>query len=249
MVPVIDLAPFTTGDEASRRAVAAAVDAACRDVGFFTVVGHGIPAATLDATWTAALAFFELPVEQRMTVAMPYPGYPYGYNPFNVEALNRSIGGDAPPDLKETFNVGPIDPPPRPLEEMEDDDERAVYAPNRWPDEVCPALRPALEAHYRSMAALAARLMEVFAVALESARPVVRAVHRPPRLGVAGRPLPGARSPAAAGPAAGRRPHRLRHADRSWPSTTSQACRCRSPTAPGSTSPTSPAASSSTSAT
>jgi isopenicillin N synthase-like dioxygenase len=166
MVPVIDLAPFFAGDDTSRRAVAVAVDAACRDVGFFTVVGHGVPAATLDATWTAALAFFDLPVEQRMTVAMPYPGYPYGYNAFNVEALNRSIGGDAPPDLKETFNVGPIDPPPRPLDEMEDDDERAVYAPNRWPDEVCPALRPALEAHYRSMAGLAVRLMDVFAVAL-----------------------------------------------------------------------------------
>ena len=131
LVPIIDLAPFTTGDEASRQSVAAAVDAACRDVGFFTVVGHGIPTATLDATWAAALAFFELPIEQRMTVAMPYPGYPYGYNAFNVEALNRSIGGDAPPDLKETFNVGPIDPPPRPIDEMDDDDERAVYAPNR----------------------------------------------------------------------------------------------------------------------
>ena len=165
-VPIIDLRPFGAGDEASRRTIAAAVDAACRDVGFFTVVGHGIPAATLDATWTAALAFFELPIEQRMTVAMPYPGYPYGYNPFNVEALNRSIGGDAPPDLKETFNVGPIDPPPRSFDEMDDDDERAVYAPNRWPDAVCPALRPALETHYRSMAGLAARLMDVFAVAL-----------------------------------------------------------------------------------
>jgi isopenicillin N synthase-like dioxygenase len=166
MVPVVDLAPFATGDEATGRAVAAAVDAACRDVGFFIVVGHGIPAAIFDATWSAAYAFFDLPVEQRMTVAMPYPGYPYGYNPFNVEALNRSIGGDAPPDLKETFNVGPIDPPPRPIEEMDDADERAVYAPNIWPDVVCPPLRPALEAHFRSMAGLAARLMEVFAVAL-----------------------------------------------------------------------------------
>jgi isopenicillin N synthase-like dioxygenase len=166
-VPIVDLAPFAAGDAGSRRAVAAAVDAACRDVGFFTVVGHGVPAATLDATWSAALAFFELPVEQRMTVAMPYPGYPYGYNPYNAEALNRSIGGNAPPDLKETFNVGPIDPPPRPIEEMDDDDERAVYAPNRWPDEMCPALRPALEDHYRAMAALAERLMDVFAVALD----------------------------------------------------------------------------------
>ncbi|MGH9132710.1 MAG: isopenicillin N synthase family dioxygenase [Ilumatobacteraceae bacterium] len=164
-VPVVDIGPFAAGGDTERRAIATAVDTACREVGFFTVIGHGVPAATLDSTWAAAIDFFDLPLEQRMTVVQPR-GYPYGYNPLNAEALNRSIGGDAPPDLKETFNVGPIDPPPRPIEEMDDVDERAVFAPNLWPDDVCPALRPAVEAHYRAMTALAERLMEIFAVAL-----------------------------------------------------------------------------------
>jgi isopenicillin N synthase-like dioxygenase len=96
---------------------------------------------------------------------MPEPGYPYGYNPMRAETLNRSIGGLTPPDLKETFNVGPIDPPPRPLEDMDDPDERAVYAPNLWPAEP-PGFRPAIEDFYRAMAALSATIMEAFAVAL-----------------------------------------------------------------------------------
>lgn len=48
---------------------------------------------------------------------------------------------------------------------MADRDERAVYAPNLWP-QALPELRPAVEAYYRAMADVAATLMEAFAVAL-----------------------------------------------------------------------------------
>lgn len=165
-VPVIDLSGFVDGDRERRRAVGEQIDRACREVGFFTVVGHGVDDARVEALRTAARAFFDGPLGDRLAVAMPEPGYPYGYNPLQAEALNRSIGGEARADLKETFNVGPIDPPPRPLDEMSDPDERAVYAPNLWPAAV-PSLRPAVEAYYRSMSDLAAVLMESFAVALE----------------------------------------------------------------------------------
>jgi isopenicillin N synthase-like dioxygenase len=164
-VPVIDLSGFVDGDRRRRRELGEQIDRACREVGFFTVVGHGVDEATVEALRTSARAFFDAPLEDRLAVAMPEPGYPYGYNPLQAEALNRSIGGEAQADLKETFNVGPIDPPPRPLAEMADPDERAVYAPNLWPAAV-PSLRPAVEAYYRSMADLAATLMEAFAVAL-----------------------------------------------------------------------------------
>lgn len=165
VIPVVDLSAFVDGPTDHRTAVGEAVDRACREVGFFQVVGHGVDAALIDDVRGAALAFFDLPLDDRLTVAMPELGYPYGYSPMRGEALNRSLGGEAPPDLKETFNVGPIDPPPRPLDEMDDVDERAVYAPNLWP-EMLPALRPAVENYYRAMAVLSATLMEVFAVAL-----------------------------------------------------------------------------------
>ncbi len=165
MISVVDLSGFVGGSTAQRTAVGEAIDRACRDVGFFTVVGHGVGSAQIEELHGAALAFFDLPLEDRLAVAMPEPGYPYGYSPLRAEALNRSLGGEAPPDLKETFNVGPIDPPPRPLDEMDDDDERAVYAPNLWPAAL-PELRPAVEAHYRAMASLSVTLMEAFAIAL-----------------------------------------------------------------------------------
>ena len=39
-VPVIDIAPYRTGEEAGRRQVATAVDRACRDIGFLVISGH-----------------------------------------------------------------------------------------------------------------------------------------------------------------------------------------------------------------
>ena len=160
-VPVVDLS-------GPSGAVAASVDDACRRIGFLGIVGHGVPADVVGDAFDVATAFFDLPLQQRMRVAMPEPGYPYGYSPFSREALERSLGGDEPSevDLKETYNIGPIDPPPRPIAEMTDPDERAVYAPNLWPDDVLAGFRPALEAYYRALADLSRRLMSVFAVAL-----------------------------------------------------------------------------------
>jgi hypothetical protein len=42
-VPIVDIAPYWTGGDAGKRAVAAAVDRACRDIGFLIISGHGIP--------------------------------------------------------------------------------------------------------------------------------------------------------------------------------------------------------------
>jgi isopenicillin N synthase-like dioxygenase len=77
---------------------------------------------------------------------------------------DTTAGSDS--DRKETYAIGPIDAPPRPPEQMEDPDERAVCSPNLWPDAVLPELRPSWEAYCRTMADLAARLMETFARSL-----------------------------------------------------------------------------------
>ncbi len=166
MIPIIDLAEATEGSVDGRLAVAREIDRACHEVGFFTVVGHEVDDTTIEGLHHEATSFFELPLGDRLAVAMPEPGYPYGYNPIEAEALNRSIGGQAAPDAKETFNIGPIDPPPRPLAMMDDQDERAVYAPNLWPAAL-PSLRPAAEQYYRAMSGLSQRLMELFALALD----------------------------------------------------------------------------------
>jgi isopenicillin N synthase-like dioxygenase len=158
-VPSIDL-------RHPRAEVAAAIDQACREVGFFAIAGHGLPDDIADAAWAAGRDFFALPLDQRLAVAMPEPGYPYGYCALSAETLASSMGTSTPPDLKETYAIGPVDPPPTPLDAMTDADERAVFAPNLWPAAL-PALRPAWEAYYRVMAELAGRLMDLFAAALD----------------------------------------------------------------------------------
>src|SRR6516164_4471457 len=47
-IPVIDLSAARSGGLASRQAVAREIDATCREIGFFTITGHGVPIATMD---------------------------------------------------------------------------------------------------------------------------------------------------------------------------------------------------------
>jgi isopenicillin N synthase-like dioxygenase len=153
-VPVVSLADHTS-------AVRAVADA-CERVGFLTIVDHGVPDAVIGDLWDTAHAFFDLPEASRRAVAMPYPGYPYGWSPFAYETLTASLGETSPPDLKQSFAIGPVDPPSH---AFADPDEASAWSPNRWPDDL-PAMRPAWERAYRTFAALAARLLSIMAEAL-----------------------------------------------------------------------------------
>ena len=161
--PIFDLSRFEAADAAGRAALGEEVDRICRETGFLAVSGHGVPQSTIDAAWNAARAFFDLPAVEKLRARAPYPGYPYGYLGPELEALARSRGEDTPPDLKESFNGGPLSVPPG-LE-----DEQALsfcYAATIWPERPA-GFREAWEAYYRAMESLAARIMRVFAVALK----------------------------------------------------------------------------------
>ena len=153
-VPVIDL-----GDERAATLIARA----CEAIGFLVVANHGVDAALIGRAWSATTTFFDLPVADKMAVAMPYPGYPYGYAPMQGERLAASLGDETPPDLKETFSMGPIE---RPAHPPADPAEAFVYEPTPWPPAL-PDFRPTLEAYYREMSELVARIMTLFAAALE----------------------------------------------------------------------------------
>lgn len=163
-LPIIDVAEFGNADETHRKDIGRLVNDACTNVGFFSVIGHGIDEEIIAGAQRAALGFFDLPVADRLGAGKPDPSYPYGYAPFLSEALNKSIGGSAVPDAKEAYSIGPIGNPPRPIETMADV-ERDVWAPTLWPPAM-PELRPAMEAYYLAMADLAATIMDSFAYAL-----------------------------------------------------------------------------------
>jgi len=163
-VPVVDL----DGDP---RRVAAELGAAFEAIGFAQVVGHGVPRAVADAAWDAAGAFFDLPLDARMAVRTE-PGAAYGFVPVAGEALTRSVDGDeraegaATPDLKQTFNAGPVDPLRRP---PLDAGEAWAFAPTPWPAAL-PELRATWEPCWRELLALSTRLMQLVALALDLPR-------------------------------------------------------------------------------
>lgn len=157
-VPEIDISdPFTA---------MADVSSACERVGFFAVVGHGVSADLIEAIWESAAAFFDLPVEAKMKVAMPWPGYPYGYSPLAGESLAASLGKQGHPDLKESFAIGPVDGY---THTINDPDELFAWSPNLWPEAV-PAFREVWESYFRAVANLSARLLQIMAVALDLPR-------------------------------------------------------------------------------
>jgi isopenicillin N synthase-like dioxygenase len=153
VIPVIDL---SSADAPS------AIDRACREIGFFQIVGHGLDPAIETLAWEVAAEFFDLPLADKLAVAIP-EGDAYGYGPFAIERLAASRGDDTPPDLKETFSVGPLGPVPTGL--ADDPAAAFVYSPNRWPAGG-PDMERALRAYYDELAELVARLMALMAVGL-----------------------------------------------------------------------------------
>ena len=171
--PIIDISVFPRKAAPSasaawtalseKRDLARRVGEVCAQTGFLAVVGHGVPNEIISGAWDAARGFFDLPVENKVEVKMPYVGYPYGYSPLQAEALAKSLGEETPPDLKESFSIGPLDQGAH-AANVPDADFR--FAANLWPKE--PAnFRAAWTAYYRAMSQLAARIMRVFALALE----------------------------------------------------------------------------------
>jgi len=151
-VPVVDIS-------ADPGAVGAELDEICRTVGFFQVTGHGIPVAVAERAWVVATEFFDLPLEDKLSVARPRADYPYGYMPLAGESLSQSMSGAAPADLKEVFNAGP---PSRPARQFADPGEAWAYSPSLWPAAL-PDLKPAWMAYYDAMGELGNRLMSLLA--------------------------------------------------------------------------------------
>lgn len=161
--PVFDLGTFEASDPDQKKVLGAEVDRICRSTGFLAIGNHGVPKTTIEAAWSKAQAFFDQSADVKQRAKAPYPGYPYGYLGPEIEALAKSQGEDTPPDLKESFNGGPINPPAGVTDQQALD---FCYAPTIWPDGP-DGFVAAWKTYYAEMEQLAKRIMHVFAVALE----------------------------------------------------------------------------------
>ena len=162
-VPTIDISPYLEGGDADRDEVARAVDRACRETGFFAIVGHGVPEPAIDGLRREAVDFFALPEGEKRLVERPADRISRGWNALRDRSLAYSLGKDTPPDLQESFAMGPVAVPDEPYYTC--DRARAFFAANIWPADR-PGFRDSMEGYYRAMEGLSHTVMRIFARAL-----------------------------------------------------------------------------------
>ncbi len=163
-IPVIDIAEFGSSDKVDRQ-ICQQVELGATTVGFMVIENHGVPDSVIKDCWDAGRRFFDLPLGARMTAVPSIEGQPYGYSALKSESLAASLDIETPPDLKESFSMGPSHSSLRTSNET---DELFQTAGNSWPDDGA-EFRAALEAYYVALNDLGSRMMRIFAVALGEA--------------------------------------------------------------------------------
>src|SRR5580692_6542143 len=163
-IPTIDVSPLRSGSEAARRDVARQIDAACTDIGFFLVAGHGIPQQEIETTRQCAIDFFALPVAEKMKVQRPPAKISRGYNWLGDRSVAYSMGEVAPPDIQEAFAFGPERTAD--LASRVDKTAAQMYAPNIWPERPRD-FKPVMLAYYDAMQGLASQVLRAMAMALD----------------------------------------------------------------------------------
>jgi isopenicillin N synthase-like dioxygenase len=161
-IPTVDLGLWRSDPAA----VAAEVDVALQRAGFLLVTGHGVEASLRADVRTAARRFFALPDEVKQRYAVRIGGR--GWLAPGVEANGLVEGIETPPDLKESFAVGPDS-------STGDPDVDAVwFPPNVWPAEV-PELHTVVGRYTAAMRRVADELLELCAGGLGLAPETLRA--------------------------------------------------------------------------
>ncbi|MCX7362353.1 MAG: hypothetical protein NTV97_10885 [Alphaproteobacteria bacterium] len=152
-IPVVDISALYGNDAAAKKAVAARIGAACDEIGFFYVVNHNVPVATIDRAVAVADRFFAQPESEKLKVKSDKNNRGY-------REVGDVVHANGKPSARDNFDLGfPV---------AADDPEvlagTPLYAPNKWPD--TPGFQAAFEAYYAETFTLGMKILEGFALYL-----------------------------------------------------------------------------------
>jgi isopenicillin N synthase-like dioxygenase len=160
-IPVIDFGPFLRGSSAERKNVARMVGEACRNIGFFYLVNHGVRWGLIEQSFAEAKRFFALPLERKREIAIEkspcHRGY-FGLGGENLDPKKQLYAGD----LKEGIKIGRDLALDHPLVRA----GTPLHGPDQWPSGL-PGWRETMQACYDALVGLGREIMHAFALALE----------------------------------------------------------------------------------
>lgn len=152
-IPVIDLSAYLASrSPGNLKSVARELRMACTEVGFYSLVGHGVSSAQIGGIFAEAQRFHDLSQRQKNRLAMDQDGAipGAGYLAVGHRKLPRRENGN----LNEAFIIKR--------------DHLIDLADNPWPPErTLPGFRARVESYAAALESLARALLPIYAVALE----------------------------------------------------------------------------------
>ena len=162
-IVAIDFGSAFAGDPGARHAVAAKISKACEKIGFLVIEGHDLPVALINRAFSETRIFFDLPRKEKDHFQPTTPGIQRGYQACESRNLASTTGEKAPPDLRESVFVGPVDDHRDHFAHIPE--AAGIYAPNILPDRPV-GIDQTLVELYRRFERTSARLLELFALSL-----------------------------------------------------------------------------------
>jgi isopenicillin N synthase-like dioxygenase len=158
-LPVIDISPFVTGtNAAARQKVGEDIRNACLNIGFFYLIGHGIPTAELDEVVEWGHRFWALPLEERLALQKTPDSRGLGF----VPSGGTQAGEDKAVDTREVFSLC------REVLPGEPEEGRGAAGRTRWPrEELLPGFKAFMQAHIEKRRHLTRQVLEGFALSLD----------------------------------------------------------------------------------
>jgi isopenicillin N synthase-like dioxygenase len=177
-IPVVDLAKFSSGNQALKTEFVNEIGKAYEEVGFVAVKNHGVPDELIADLYQYVQQFFSLPLDKKKIYEIPEMAGQRGYTSFGKE---HAKGSEAP-DLKEFFQYG-------------QETRGEEYVPEFYPDNVKVAeidsFNPTFQKAYRSFEESGKKLLQAIALYLgldefyfdewvNNGNSILRAIHYPP---------------------------------------------------------------------
>jgi isopenicillin N synthase-like dioxygenase len=189
MIPVIDYGPYFAGERGALDRLAAEVEDACENVGFFYAKNHGVPEDIIARAFAASRRFHALPLAEKLKLKLNE--HNIGYLPLSASIQGASTVHKATrPNLNESFFVSHDRGPDHPDVVA----NKPLRGRNQWPEGL-PGLREDMMAYFAALHRMCQRMLPAFAVALgmpadyfapffaNEAHANLRFLHYPPQVG------------------------------------------------------------------
>src|SRR5580693_1675495 len=156
-IPVIDLGPYLAGEPGGLDHAAVELRHALTEIGFYTIVNHGVPSALVHEVYRQVARFHARPLDEKLKIKLDI--HNVGYLPMMGDTLRTSVVADVTkPNMSEAFFVARD----LPLDHPDVVAGKRFRSANQWPDGL-PDLRDTVVDYCDALERLVRQLVCVYA--------------------------------------------------------------------------------------